>query len=125
MARTSLLCTIGSAVCVLAIASLGNMAEAQIVTQPRPALRVELVPRRGGAPAVEGFVYNEGRLRLSDVKLRVEVLANDGSAVEVTSGWVFGDLAPRGRGYFVVAVQKTGAAYRVSVLSYDIVSDGG
>jgi hypothetical protein len=123
--RTSILRAIASATAVLAVILLGTTAEAQNLAQPGPAFHVELVPRLGGVPAVEGFVYNEGLRWLSDIRLRVEVLDADGSAVEEASGWVGGDLAPRGRGYFVVAVKRGGAAYRVSVLSFDVVSEGG
>ena len=47
---------------------------------------------------------------LRNVRLRVEALDTDGTAVEETFGWVFGDLTPGGRGYFVVPVQRVRAA---------------
>jgi len=46
-------------------------------------------------------------------------------ATEEAFGWVFGDLAPGGRGYFVVSIERCGADYRVSVLSFDVDSRGG
>ena len=69
-------------------------------------------------------MYNEGLRWLSNVRIRVEVLDTDGTAVEEALGWVFGDLTPGGRGYFVVPVPRVGATYRVSVLSFDV-SGGG
>ena len=39
-------------------------------------------------------MYNEGLRWLSNVRIRVEVLDTDGTAVEEAFGWVFGDLTP-------------------------------
>ena len=125
MLRLDLLRTIVRSLGLLAAIILSTRAEAQNAARPWPAFRVEVVARRGGTTAVEGYVYNDGSFRLTDVRLRVEVLADDGSTVEIASGWVFGDLAPRGRGYFVVAIKRAGSAYRVSVLSFDVVSEEG
>ena len=58
---------------------------------------MESAPRPFGGPAVEGYVYNEGLRLLSNVRLGVEVLDTDGTAVEEAFGWVFGDLTPGGR----------------------------
>lgn len=122
--KTSTLHTVASAVAVWAAIVLGNTAEAQDFAPAEPVFHVESVPRPFGGPAVEGYVYNEGLRWLSNVRLRVEVLDTDGTAVEEALGWVFGDLTPGGRGYFVVPVQRVGAAHRVSVLSFDV-SGGG
>jgi hypothetical protein len=63
-------------------------------------------------------------LRLTNVRLGVDVLGTDGTAVAHAFGWVIGDVTPGGRGYFVVPVPTPGTTYRVSVLSFDIVSGG-
>lgn len=120
----STLGTVASAVAVLAAVALGNTGEAQNFAPAEVEFHVESAPRPFGGPAVEGYVYNEGLRLLSNVRLRVEVLDTDGTAVEEAFGWVFGDLTPGGRGYFVVPVQRVGAAHRVSVLSFDV-SGGG
>ena len=109
---------------MLAAIVVGNTAEAQNFVHAEPVFHVESAPRPFPAPAVEGYVYNEGLRWLSNVRLRVEVLDTDGTAVEEALGWVFGDLTPGGRGYFVVPVQRLGAAHRVSVLSFDVSGDG-
>ena len=93
--RTSNLRTVASAVAVLAAIVLGNTAEAQNVGPAELGLHVESAPRPFGRPAVEGYVYNEGLRLLSNVRLRVDVLDTDGTAVEEAFGWVFGDLTPR------------------------------
>jgi len=116
--------TVASAVAVFAAIVLGNTAEAKDFALAEPGFHVESAPRPFPAPAVEGYVYNEGLRWLSNVRIRVEVLDADGTAVEEALGWVFGDLTPGGRGYFVVPVHRVGATHRVSVLSFDV-SGGG
>jgi len=122
--RTSTLRIVASAVAVVAAIVLGNTAEAQNFGPAELELHVESAPRPFGGPAVEGYVYNQGLRLLSNVRLRVEVLDTDGTAVEEAFGWVFGDLTPGDRGYFVVPVQRVRAAHRVRVLSFDV-SGGG
>jgi hypothetical protein len=122
--RTSTVRTAASAAAVLAALVLGNLATAEDFAPAKSGFHVESTPRRFGRPAVEGYVYNEGLRRLSNVRLRVEVLDADGAVVEEVLGWVFGDLAPGGRGYFVVPVRRAGAAHRVSVLSFDVSGEG-
>ena len=97
-------------------------------SKPRPSGagvpgRVGTTPR--GHPAVEGYIHNERYVWLSDVRVRVEVLNADGITVEEASGWVVGNIRPGGRGYFAVAVKRLGASYRVSVVSFDVVPQGG
>ena len=85
------------------------------------------IPRRVGATPVRGASrrgLRVGLRLLGNVRLRVEVLDTDGTAVAEAFGWVFGDLTPGGREYFVVPAQRVRAAHRVSVRSFDV-SGGG
>jgi hypothetical protein len=89
---------------ILAATSLvGRAATAQeSPPQVRTSLHVESSPRVfAGTPALEGYVYNTGHLRLSNIRLKVEVLDADGSVVEEA------------------ILEATGRSYRVSVLSFD------
>ena len=100
-------------------------AQAQEASASAQAFRIEVGLRAYGlGPAVEGYVGNDGPLRLTNVRLRVDVLGTDGTAVAHAFGWVIGDVTPGGRGYFVVPVPTPGTTYRVRVLSFDIVSGG-
>ena len=112
-------------VAVFAMLVLGTAVEAQNVAPAGPGFHAEWAPRSGGRPAVEGYVSNERSLWLSDVRVRVEVLDADGTTVEQTVGWVVGNVGPYGRGYFAVRVKRLGTAYRVSVVSFDVVPQGG
>jgi len=117
VSRTTLR-TIAAIAAALAVIFLRTAAEAQ-------GFQIESAPRTSGKPAVEGYVYNEGSVWLSDVRVRVEVLDADGKTVEEAIGWVSGNIGPRGRGYFAVRVKRLGTAYRVSVYSFDRVPQGG
>lgn len=80
----------------------------------------EAVPRAGWA--VEGYVTNDSRYRVTGVRLRVEILDETGVVVGQALGWVYGNIAAGGRSYFVVPVPRKGADYRVTVLSYSPLS---
>jgi hypothetical protein len=76
----------------------------------------------GRDAAVKGYVDNRSRLRVGDVHLRVETLDAGGKVIGEAFGWVAGDVAAGGRGFFVVRVGVPGPAYRVTVESYDAIS---
>lgn len=98
-------------------------AELQRADSPEPAFHFESGPRTyGPGPAIEGYVYNGGRSRLTNVRLRIEMLGADGTVTAEGFGWVLGDLVPGGRGYFVVHVPAAAASHRISVVSFDVVS---
>lgn len=97
-----------------------------VATSPGPTFRVQLEPdtigRRG--PGVTGYVYNGPDYRVTNVRLRVEVLDASGQVASESFGWVLGNITENGRGYFFVPVPRRGADYRVNVVSYDLISSG-
>jgi hypothetical protein len=114
---------IRAAVAALVAAVLLSMAVgAQETTTPagagfRADTEPDLLGRRG--PAIVGWLYNDGNVAVSNVRLRAEVL--DGASQTVASGeaYVYGNVPARGRGYFFVPVPRYGDRYRVTVLRYD------
>lgn len=112
---------------VLALMLSASTAWAQNVAGPADrAFRVEWEPRwYMGGPAIRGYVFNDSLRLVTNVWLRVERVGADSHADEPVFGWVFGDIASGGRGYFVVSVPSTEATYRVSIASFDVVSGGG
>lgn len=80
----------------------------------------DAVPRGGWA--VQGYVYSTHPYRVNGVRLLVEVLDDTGAVENRVYGWVPGDVPSGGRAYFFVSVPRRGAAYRVKVLSYFLVS---
>ena len=77
----------------------------------------------GRDPALQGFVQNRSHLRVSNVRLRVDALDPGARVIGQSFGWVFGDIPAGGRGYFVMLIEAAGAAYRVSVDSYDPIAE--
>jgi hypothetical protein len=80
----------------------------------------EAVPRGGWA--VQGYVSSTHPYRVNGVRLQVEVLDSAGAVENRVYGWVPGDVPSGGRAYFFVSVPRRGAAYRVKVLSFFLVS---
>jgi hypothetical protein len=80
----------------------------------------EAVPRGGWA--VQGYVISTHPYRVNGVRLQVDVLDSAGAVENRVFGWVPGDVPSGGRAYFFVSVPRRGAAYRVKVLSFFLVS---
>jgi hypothetical protein len=74
---------------------------------------------------IEGYVYNDSRFRVTDVRLRVASLDRAGRAVGEALGWVVGDIPPTGRAYFEIPLSTPAATYGVTVVSFDVVSEAG
>ena len=73
-------------------------------------------------PGVEGYLHNGLPWRITNVRLRVESVDPAGKVIGQASGWVLGDVAAGGQGYFFVPVSSPAAAYRVTVESFDRIS---
>jgi hypothetical protein len=69
--------------------------------------------------AVEGYVYNTLPWRITNVRLQVDSIGADGTVVASALGWVLGDVAAGGRGYFYVPVSAQAPTYRPSVRTFD------
>ena len=81
--------------------------------------------RRGGKPAIQGYIYNDNGRPATDVHLLVETLDASGAVTARTIGFVVGALQFKDRAYFEVPLQATGASYRVTVTSFDWKGGGG
>ncbi len=73
-------------------------------------------------PGVEGYLHNGLPWRITNVRLRVESVDPAGTVIGEASGWVLGDVAAGGQGYFFVPVSSPAATYRVTVESFDRIS---
>jgi len=72
--------------------------------------------------AVEGYVYNRLPWRITNVRLQIDSIDANGTLIASASGWVLGDVAAGGRGYFYIPVSAHAATYRASVQAFDRVA---
>src|SRR5438132_8316438 len=75
-------------------------------------------------PRIEGYVKNRALYNRQNVRLHVAVIDDGGTPVGEAAGWVFGNVFSGGQTYFVIAIPRTGASYRVTITSYDIATRG-
>ena len=74
--------------------------------------------RRGGKPAIQGYIYNDNGRPATDVHLLVETLDASGAVTARTIGFVVGAVQFKDRAYFEVPLQAT-------VTSFDWKGGGG
>jgi hypothetical protein len=72
--------------------------------------------------AVEGYLYNTLPVRITNVRVQVDSIDGNGTLVASASGWVLGDVAAGGRGYFYVPISAHAATYRPTVQRFDKVT---
>jgi len=72
--------------------------------------------------AVEGYVYNALPWRITNVRLRVDSIDENGTLVASASGWTPRDVIAGGRGYFYVPASVHAATYRPRVQTFDKVT---
>jgi hypothetical protein len=85
--------------------------------------RVTWAPRTNVLPSsIEGHVYNDSLLRVTDVQLHVEGLDSESRPVGRRFAWAIGDIVPGGETSFVVESIPGATSYRITVYAYDVVS---
>lgn len=81
-------------------------------------------PTQGVVSSIKGSVFNDSPYRVTDVRLQVEGLDPNRQPVGRTLVWAFGDIAPGGETAFVAEPMPDAVSYRITVVSYDLVSLG-
>jgi hypothetical protein len=96
-----------------------DVARAETATADAP-FRLELAQANGTRGlGVEGYIYNGLPWRITNVRVRVESVDENGTVFGSASGWVIGDVKAGGRGYFYVPVSVPAKTYRGTVESFD------
>ena len=116
---------IRSVVVALSLVLSAAVSQAQTSAWPSAStFRVEWEPKpeHSGRPGVHGYVYNDSRYRVGNVRLRVEVLDGAKQVVRERLDWVYGDIAAGGRAYFSLRFADPTANYRMSVESFDLIA---
>jgi hypothetical protein len=114
---------------LLALTALlcGAPAHAQEPGGPQPqSFRIEwarLPPTM--RPGVEGYVYNDSRWRVTNVRLRVQVLDGSGRVVRESVAAVWGNVVPHGRAFFKLPPLADHESYELAVTSFDLISQEG
>jgi hypothetical protein len=86
------------------------------------SFRVEVdreAPTRG---AIAGWLYNDSRDTVGLVRLRLEVIDDDGKVVGRQQGWAYGNLRPGDRAYFRIPIPEQKGTRRITVESFVIQS---
>jgi hypothetical protein len=68
---------------------------------------------------LQGYVYNDSRYLVTNVRLRILTIDGGGGAVAQTFTWVFGDVPAGGRADFAVPAIPAGTTYDVTVVWFD------
>jgi len=121
--KTKVSCALALVVVLLASAAWGQGRD----ESPNRWFRVGWAPQANGAtrtPRIQAAVHNDSPYRVTDVRLRVEGLDADSHPVGQRTAWVFGDIAPGGDSAFVVESMPGAVTYRITVISFDLVSLG-
>jgi len=107
---------------LLSAALCASIARAQIASStPESYLRIADIAQdvRRGRPRLTGYVYNSRDVWATRVLLQIETLDGADRVIGSELVPVFGDVPPRNRSYFDVALSATGASYRVTVRTVD------
>jgi hypothetical protein len=81
-------------------------------------------PTDGVVSTIKGSVFNDSPYRVTDVRLQVEGLDADRHPVGRRLAWAVGDIAPGGGTFFTAEPLPGAVSYRITVVSYDLVSLG-
>src|SRR4029453_2128223 len=119
--KTKISCALGLVIVLLTTTASGQSRG----QSPNEWFRVSWAPQVNGAtrtPRIEASVHNDSPYRVTNVRLRVEGLDADNHPVGQRSAWAFGDIAPGGETAFVVESVPGAVTYRMTVISFDLVS---
>ena len=74
---------------------------------------------------LQGYVYNDSRYRVTNVRLRIVALDDEHRAMTEIFTWVYGDVPAGGRTDFAAPYMPPATAYQVTVVWFDPVAVSG
>ena len=114
-------------VLLLAMAILAVVASAQAQGTGRPtseSFRIEWVRRPPSMrPGVDGYIYNDSRWRVTNIRVRAVVVDAAGTKVRESVVSVWGNAVPGTRTFFVLPSIGEGEIYQLTVLTFDLISE--
>jgi len=114
---------------VLVLAMLlagGTSSYAQSDRPTAESFRIEWSRRPGWMrPGTDGYLYNESRWRVTNVRIRAQVVDGSGRVVRETVVSVFGNAVPGTRTFFSLPPLAEGETYQLAVASFDLIAREG
>jgi hypothetical protein len=104
----------------------GTSSHAQSDLPTPDSFRLEWSRRPGWMrPGTDGFIYNESRWRVTNVRVQARALDGSGRLVRETTVSVFGNSVPGVRTFFALPALGEGETYQLEVLSFDLIAREG
>ena len=119
MPRSALLIAVAALVVAAAV------AQAQPPGRPTAeSFRIEWVRRPPSMrPGVDGYIYNDSRWRVTNLRVRAVVVDAAGNPVRESTVSVWGNAVPGTRTFFVLPAIREGEIYQCTVVSFDLISE--
>src|SRR4030095_1912999 len=76
-------------------------------------------------PGTDGFLYNDSRWRVTNVRVQARALDGSGRLVRETVVSVFGNSVPGVRAFFRLPRSGEGETYQLEVISFDLIAREG
>jgi len=73
-------------------------------------------------PGVDGYLYNDSRWRVTNVRVRAQVVDGSGSVLRESVVSVFGNAVPGARTFFVLPPIREAESYQLKVMTFDLIS---
>ena len=111
---------------VLALVLAGTSSYAQSDRPSTDSFRLDWSRRPGWMrPGTDGFLYNESRWRVTNVRVQARALDGSGRLVRETTVSVFGNSVPGVRTFFALPPLGEGETYQLEVISFDLIAREG
>lgn len=110
----------------LALVLAGTNSYAQSDRPTSDSFRLEWSRRPGWMrPGTDGFLYNDSRWRVTNVRVQARALDGSGRLVRETVVSVFGNSVPGVRAFFALPPIGEGETYQLEVISFDLIAREG
>ena len=112
-------------IAVAALVAAAASAQAQGSSRPTvESFRIEWVRRPPSMrPGVDGYIYNESRWRVTNIRVRAVVVDAAGATVRESIVSVWGNAVPGTRTFFVLPSIGEGEVYQLTVTTFDLISE--
>ena len=111
---------------VLAMLLANTSSHAQSDRPTAESFRIEWARRPGWMrPGTDGYLYNESRWRVTNVRIRAQVVDGSGRVVRETVVSVFGNAVPGTRTFFALPTLGEGENFQLAVASFDLIAREG